>query len=376
MNKNRFNQLSTYEDVFNNFSEILNELLEKYNSEDIYKYNVCQKGKNKDGFKNSLIEDDFSSLEELTLEIKDSYLSRDYLEGEIGLTDGQSQYDGIFNIALYMLTSNRLAKLYKYSSSEYTELDEDTSLSHSQKYKNLISKKQDAIIKLIYSLYIYSETENDNDFFYGYSTDASGNSILVIDLPVYGQISVHFGSEENFERLKYVAKKCVNLTLEKKLELGQITDEQFTKIMDKANSEGIFPLYTGKLYEYSSAFPLDYCGKKFEIAQKKLKLSSKMVTDISDNDIKRISQDRKYNSRELYYFAIKSDFSKRHLKKLSQYLQIRDARDLRFKNPSSSISSSSIGKAAVELTTAEERKIVASHEDLCYSRTKNNSKEK
>lgn len=285
---------------------------------------------------------------------------------------------GIFNIALYMLTSNRLGKLYKNKLDKNTNLDKNTQDLFKNKYKNLMLEKQSATTKLIYSLFIYKETENDNDFFYGYNVDDYGGSAFIIDLPVYGQISVHFGSKENLKNIEYIARQNINQILKKKLELGQITAEQFSEIESKANNEGILPEYTGKLYEYSSSMPLDYCGEKFEMAQKDLKLDGKMISDITDEDIKTISENRKYNSRELYYFAIKNDFSKSQLEKLSKRLQERDKLPVKHNTTDKSkfINVASIGKTSIKATSAEERKVVAEHENMCNSININNSKEK
>ncbi len=373
MTQNRFNQLPRYEKVFSRLDQILNQYIKLSTDRSILKFNSSQKSQNEDGFSNSLVEDDFNAFE-LVNEIRSSYLGRDYLEGEIGLVDGQDQYDGIFNTTLYMLMSNRLGKLYKGALNKTSNHDKDIKNS----YKTLMNSKNDAIVKLIYSLFIYKETETDNDFYYGHSIDNNGKDRLIIDLPVYGQISVHFGSKENLENIKYIAKQNIDLILKRKLELGQITEEQFNEIKSKADSEGIFPKYTGKLYEYSSAIPLDYCGEKFKMAQKDLKLSGKMVSDISDDDIERISANNKYNSRELYYFAIKSDFSKQQLEKLSSLLQKRDKKILQTskKKNHSQLDPKRIGRKAVSLTSAEERQIVDNHEVMSDSITPNHSKEK
>lgn len=377
MNTNKFSQLPRYENIFNNLKKVLNQYIKMSGSKKIHNFNFKQKNLNDSGFENNLIENDLNPSE-LLEEIKSSYLSRDYLEGEIGLIDGQDQYDGIFNIALYTLITNRVGKLYQSEFNGNSTLDDTTRTAYKETYKKLMAQKKDATTKLIYSLFIYKETETDNDFFYGCRTDDFGNSSFVIDLPIYGQISVHYGSKENLENIEYIAKQNINLILEKKLELGQITEDQFEKIKGKAENEGILPKYTGKLYEYSSAIPLDYCGEKFEIAQKDLNLSGKMISSISDEDIKTISENRKYNSRELYYFAIKSDFSKEQLEKLSGYLQERDkeiSQNLTTQKRST-INVQEIGRQAVNLTSAKDRKNVGNHEDMRDAATKTNSKEK
>ncbi len=377
MNTNKFSQLPRYENIFNNLKKVLNQYIKMSGSKKIHNFNFKQKNLNDSGFENNLIENNLNPSE-LLEEIKSSYLSRDYLEGEIGLIDGQDQYDGIFNLALYTLITNRVGKLYQSEFNGNSTLDDTTRTAYKETYKKLMVQKKDATTKLIYSLFIYKETETDNDFFYGCRTDDFGNSSFVIDLPIYGQISVHYGSKENLENIEYIAKQNINLILEKKLELGQITEDQFEKIKGKAENEGILPKYTGKLYEYSSAIPLDYCGEKFEIAQKDLNLSGKMISSISDEDIKTISENRKYNSRELYYFAIKSDFSKEQLEKLSGYLQERDkeiSQNLTTQKRST-INVQEIGRQAVNLTSAKDRKNVGNHEDMRDAATKTNSKEK
>ena len=150
MAQNRFNQLPRYEKVFSRLDQILNQYIKLSTDRSILKFNSSQKSQNEDGFSNSLVEDDFNAFE-LVDEIRSSYLGRDYLEGEIGLVDGQDQYDGIFNTTLYMLMSNRLAKLYKGALNKTSNHDKDIKNS----YKTLMNSKNDAIVKLIYSLFIY-----------------------------------------------------------------------------------------------------------------------------------------------------------------------------------------------------------------------------
>lgn len=358
MDENNFNHLPRYEDVFDNFKNVLNEYLSICSPEYIHDFNLSIIDRNK-GFSNNLLKNDFTP-NELVEEIKKSYLQREYINGEIGLTDKQTQYDGIITTALYMLMSNRLGKIYKKEMDTNTNLDEDTKNKYKQNYKQLMAKKTDATIKLIYSLFIYEQTENNNDFLYGLKYDnAKKIFTLVIDLPTYGQISVHIPS---MPTVAHIAKQNIDLVLEKKLQLGQITENQFSKL---TNESSLFcekmPLYQGSFYEYCSAIPIDFCGKNLQTAQKDLNLPN----EISDEDIKNLSQNEQYNSRELYYFAIKNNFSKNHLKLLSNHLRTRD---IEYKNKLSqqktekSLDVKSIGHTAIKLTTAEERKQVDIHE--------------
>ena len=256
-----------------------------------------------------------------------------------------------------MLMSNRLAKDYKREIDKNTSLDDKTINDYKEKYKLLLQKKSDATTKLMYSLYLYKEIENDNDFYYGHRIDNFGKDTFVIDLPIYGQISVHFGSKQNLEQIKHIAKQSAQKIMERKLELGQVTKEKYEQITNNINEDTIFPEYTGKLYEYSSVIPLDYCGTKYEQVQKDIKVLSKQSNILTDEDIKQISENNKYNSRELYYIAVKSDWTKSQLELLSKYLMERD----KIKD-TNKIDVTSIGKEAIQLTTAEERKIVREHE--------------
>ena len=91
--------------------------------------------------------------------------------------------------------------------------------------------------------------------------------------------------------------------------------------------------------------------------KKDIKALSKQSNILTDEDIKQISENNKYNSRELYYIAVKSDWTKSQLELLSKYLMERD----KIKD-TNKIDVTSIGKEAIQLTTAEERKIVREHE--------------
>lgn len=373
MTQNNFNKLSTYEQVYKRLQVMVNKYLSINNGRKIRSFNLGQD--NNGDFENRLIEDDLSP-DELVSEIKASYLSRDYVQGEIGLIDEEEQYDGIFNIALYTLMTNRVGKMFLHEKKQNSNINKEEKAKYNEAYRNLMLEKNSATIKLIYSLFIYKKTVNDNDFFYGHRIDKDGNDNIVIDLPVYGQISVHFAKKENakdvLERIKYEATQSTQLILNKKLELGQITKEKYEEIQNKLDKNDVFPEYTGKLYEYSSGIPLDYCGEKFKEAQKHFRLSKKMVNEINNEDIIRISQDEKYNSREIYYFGIKSDFSKQQLEMLSIKLQERDG-DL-VQEAKQKININELGKEVIEQTTAEERIVVARHEQNIENLRQDNTK--
>ena len=134
MKQNNSKHIDKYEDIFAKLETSLNEYLTLNSGRNVKGFNLSQKGINTDGFENKLIESGLSP-KELIAEIRDSYLRRDYLEGEVGTIDGEEQYDGIFNIALSMLISNRLAKWYKYEIEKKSNLDKTTKAEYEEKIK-------------------------------------------------------------------------------------------------------------------------------------------------------------------------------------------------------------------------------------------------
>ena len=74
---------------------------------------------------------------------------------------------------------------------------------------------------------------SNDDFYYGHRIDNYGNDTLVIDLPVYGQISVHFGSKSNMEQVLHIAKQSAQKIMQRKLELGQISQKEYEELFTK-----------------------------------------------------------------------------------------------------------------------------------------------
>ena len=347
------NNLSTYEEVYNRLKNTLEEFLSNNTNNYIQNLYLKSKNMNFDTLENHLIETGLKP-KQLVRKIKKSYLQRNSLKGIIGTLDGKEQYDGIINIALYMLMSNRLAKFYKYKILNNPYLDKYTKTLYNEKYKTYIDQKRDALIKLVYSLFIYKETVNNDTFFYGHSFDTDGNDTFIIDLPSYSQIGVHFGSETRLRSIKYLAKKNIKLILQEKLQLKQISQREYNKIMSKLGEGDILPEYTGKFYEKAALFPIDELGRTFQLAQRILQLNEKTVDEINNDDIKKMSQNGCFNNRELHYFAVKSSFSKSQLEMLSKHLKEKDKY----------ITVKSLGEEAKSLTTAQERQQVSTHEKI------------
>ncbi len=367
--------LATYEEIYKKLKNNLYTFLSTTSNEAIKKLYLKPINNNFNSLDNYLIETGFNS-EQLIKKIKTSYLKRKYLKGNIGTVSGKEQYDGIINIALYLLISNKLAKIYNYEILSHPYWDNSKKHLYKEKSKTYKNQKRDATIKLIYSLFIYKETVNDNDFFYGHSKDTNNNDTFIIDLPGFSQIGVHFGSESHFDSTIYLAKINIKYILKEKLNLDQITKEEFNKLMSKINNDDIFPEYTGKFYENVSAFPIDYYGKILQQTRRILQLNEKQITDINENDIRKMLQNGCFNERELHYFAVKSGFSKPQLELLSQLSKELDKNYLEKpskKQKNNFIDMTSLAQEVFPETTVKERQQVSIHEQKSNFDFKNSS---
>ena len=81
------------------------------------------------------------------------------------------------------------------------------------------------------------------------------------------------------------AQETAKSILEKKVELGQITEKQLQKITTELEMKGILPQYEGKLYEYVGAMPIEYIGENIKKYRKII--GNKLPEDISSEDIKK-----------------------------------------------------------------------------------------
>lgn len=262
---------------------------------------------------NSLIEipgDLYSAL-------KDTYISRDssYVSGIIGCADTpEEQFDGITNMALLMYLSNHLSKEFKYKFRDETNPDRKKVFKKNE--RTLLDWKDIALSDIIASTYVLSKTseEYDNYFSYGSRSDDDNQSTFAMDLPYIGQLCVHFGWEERKKWIVERAQNSVKSILEKKLELGQITEEQLQEITLDLDKNGVLPEYEGKLYEYVGAMPIEYIGENIKKYRKIV--GNKIPEQITSEDIKIMTQNG-LNERELYYFFIKMGASKELLDEIS-----------------------------------------------------------
>lgn len=333
-----------YVSIYKKLKKATLTFLKNNDTEKLKNFILKQKRINHDGLKNSLIQIPYD--DDIKSRIEKDYTGIDYLEGDLGTVDATDQFDGITNMTLLMLMSNRLAKDYRYKNNKNLSADEQKLCKKNE--STLLRWKDLSMKDLIASLYILNQTEPDyKDFFsYGYRKDAIGNDSFVIDLPYFGQVCVHFGNK--MHSTLYNAQETAIGILESKLELGQISQEDLEKFKNELNTNPILPDYTGKLYEYTAGLPIEYEGNRIKDMKKNLNLDKKLPEDIKEKDIIKIWQSG-LNCREAYYFAIKLGLSKKQLEKVAEM-------DGSYLNPNK------IGKSALQATNAEERASIARQE--------------
>lgn len=249
--------------------------------------------------------------------LEETYISRDSdcVSGPIGCAETpEEQLDGIINMALLMYLSNHLSKHYRFKSQE-ENMPSDYKKAYKRNEGQLLTWKNIAITDIIASIYILAKTSEEYEeyFSYGERKDDSNQPTFVIDLPYIGQLCVHFGSEYNKETIVQNAKDTVKSILEKKVELGQITEEERQKIIIELDEKGVLPEYEGKLYEYVGAMPIEYIGENIKKYRKIM--GNKLPEDITSEDIQNMAK-KGLNQRELYYYFIKMGAPKRILKQI------------------------------------------------------------
>lgn len=326
--------ITKYEDIHQNLEKITTTYLSKQSN--LKDFILEQREKNKSGLRNSLIEIPETDIK---YTLKKEYISNvGNISGEIGTISPEDQAYEIKNMALLTLMSNRLSKYYKYEVENNKSLDDKTKEQYTKEKRRLLLSKDNATSDLIASLYVLEKTggkKYSNLFSYGNRKDDNENDTFTIDLPYVGQISVHFGNKKEFI-LQNAKNKAISI-LERKKELGQIKENNFNKIIEQLNTNSILPDYTGKLFEYVSALPIEYIGPHTKEKISKLSLDTKNPKQVKTEDIERIYRSG-LNIREAYYLAIKLGFSKA---KLAEVLKVYNEKE--------------ISKGALKMTSASER---------------------
>lgn len=343
--------ITRYEDIHKNLEEITTAYLNK--EESLKDFILEQREKNKAGFKNSLIEVPEADIK---YTLKKEYISNvSNVTGELGTISPEKQAHEIKNMALLTLMSNRLSKYYKYEVENNKSLDDETKEEYTKEKRSLLLIKDNATSDLIASLYVLEKTggkKYSNFFSYGNRKDDNGKDTFTIDLPYVGQISVHFGNKKEF--ILEDAKNKATSILERKKELGQIKESKFNELTTTLEVDNILPNYTGKLFEYVSALPIEYIGPHTREKINRLSLEGKNSKQIKTEDIERISRSG-LNVREAYYLAIKLGFSK---DKLEEVIKVYNQKE--------------ISRGSLKSTSANERARVRENQRKNLNRIREN----
>lgn len=314
-------EIDRYEDIYKKLKKCFYVSFGNENEKGLISMNEVKNlvyMRSREDFRNNLPHNSLIEVPKKLFEaLKDTYISRDssYASGIIGCAETpEEQLDGITNMALLMYLSNHLAKQYKFKIREENDIEKIEIYEKNEKI--LLTWKDISLSDIIASTYVFEKTseEYNNYLSYGNRTDDENRSTFVIDLPYIGQLCVHFGWKEKKDAILKRAQETAKSILEKKVELGQITEKQLQKITTELEMKGILPQYEGKLYEYVGAMPIEYIGENIKKYRKII--GNKLPEDISSEDIKKM-MDYGLNQRELYYFFIKMGAGKSLLNEIS-----------------------------------------------------------
>lgn len=281
-----------YEDVYNELESSVNEYLRLTTEDNLTKF---IKRKQSGALDNSgnYFRNRFAHIPDgsVAKAIKEAYLTGNDTEGIITTGDPEEQEIGIEQIALLTLMSNRLAK-------ECT----------GQKKQQYYLKKDEAMKNLIASLYIIDKTggeDYEEKYSYGIGEDKDGYEALYMDLPYIGQFAVHFGHKK--DSIMKSAKNTAKSLLEKKQELGEISQEKLEELKEDLQTN-ILPEYTGYFFESVAAIPIPYNSKELNrefgrITGYQIPMEGTVNEKVIDI-LQKGKGEKKINLRELYTAGI------------------------------------------------------------------------
>lgn len=306
--------VTRYEQIHSKLKQVVETYLTTQEPYYFKQFILDQREKNNTNLENSLIEVPKGNIIDI---LKSQYISNDITTGEIGTILPEDQVYELKNIALLMLMSNRLSKVYEKELNNNRAENKATKQRYIKNRQNLLIWKHNATSELIASLYILSKTggkEYEDYFSYGEVEDKNrGTDGFVIDLPYIGQISVHFGPEK-LNIIEEARSKAMSI-LERKRALGQINKNELKRIREELSVSKILPKYEGKLYEYTSALPIEYIGPTAKSKVQEIGLDTKLPEEITKEDIQKMAEIG-LNEREAYYLAIKLGCPKKQLKEV------------------------------------------------------------
>lgn len=336
--------------------------------------------------------------------------------GEIGsIEEMEAQMEAIRDSALLMLMSNRVSKQLNWliNNTDHGEFNAD---AYRRDAGVWLRNKDIAFQSLITCLNIlnYDNTEDNPDYKinYGMGKDTSKSSekqdIFIIDVPYVGQICIHMGDRTNYEinlkKINIATKNALKLRIraklleeEKKLcgekiAEGMSEDEaklyarnmlkgryeqEISRMEAKIDSVRNIHDYNGKLFEISSAIPIEMKFSEIkgmkEISEKFNDLEHPTGSEIFEfvNGINSVDN-KGYNPREIHFLAIKLGWGAGKIQvadKLSDLAYNKSQNNLRddFKRDRKRLSGNHVkimGKSAVISTTPEERVAVKAHEKI------------
>lgn len=379
--------VTRYEQIYQRLAKVTSGYLKLRSRKNFEYFITSERGINKTGLNNSLIEIPEENIIEI---IKEQYINEPNNEGEIGTIEPENQAYEIRNMALLMLMSNRLSKEYKNRLEKNEGLDEATKAKYEKNEKDLLVWKKNATSGLIASIYILEKTggEKYKDLLsYGESKDEDNKSTFIIDLPYIGQISVHFGPNK-LNIIEEARSKAMSI-LERKRALGQIDKNELKRLREELSVSKILPKYEGKLYEYTSALPIEYMGPTAKSKAQEIGLAGKLPEEITKEDIQKMAEIG-LNEREAYYLGIKLGCPKRQLKEIIKTYNNREklnqntnSNKVTTSNRSTTQSENSkaneklpiekrVGRKAVIMTTGAERATIVQFENRKLKNYKSN----
>ncbi len=379
--------VTRYEQIYQKLEKVTKVYLKSKSAQHFEHFITSERGINKTGLNNLLIEIPEENIIEI---IKKQYINEPNNKGELGTIEPENQAYEIRNIALLMLMSNRLSKDYKNKLEKNQELDETTKAKYMKNEKDLLVWKHNATSSLIASIYILEKTGGDQykDLFsYGESKDEDNKSAFVIDLPYIGQMSVHFGPDK-LNIIEEARSKAMSI-LERKRALGQINKNELKRLREELSVSKILPKYEGKLYEYTSALPIEYIGTTAKSKAQEIGLDCKLPEEITKEDIQKMAEIG-LNEREAYYLGIKLGCPKRQLKEIIKTYNNREklnqnTNSNKVTTPNRSVTQSQnskaneklplekrVGRKAIIMSTATERATVVQFENRNLQKYKSN----
>ena len=351
MSKIRSQFITSYKQINDKLKEATKVYLDK-GADAPRRFIERQKEENALGLENKLIDTPKGNIFDI---IEEQYQIKNCKDEPLGTLSPEEQVEGIKKMALLMMMANRASKAYKHIVNFDESLSEKQFQYYQKKEREFLVAKDQATSDLLSSLYVLGKNKDEkyaNYFYYGVQKDENNKNVLVVDIPEYGQISVHFGGMRNI--ILEEAKNKASSILEVKKEKGQITQEQLDLYKKQISNRNILPPYEEKLYELSAAIPLKYVSEDLNKITKKLRIYKKDPFTIDNSDMNRMIKEG-LNIREARYLCLKLGCPKKQLQELSKVYSER-----------------SIVKNSFKETTAEERQSVKQQQQRDLQRFKEN----